>query len=566
MSNLKHLISLACFLVGSSLLFGQSLTITPSSGTYTPNSTQTFTIQITGAESCQGLWNISATSSSNYSGFVGETNSGTITIGTGGTGSTVLSFSTPPSGELVVDAMATKAGCLTLNSSATLTAVEIQSAGTCDDAFSENFDGVAVGTGFTGNNPNTNPVSVGQGTAGFADPEMFSGSSYFEVVSGNRMEGNDLNGEMYWESNDILISPCCSRTISVDIFGVNGEVDQDYVEVYYAINKVDISDEVLINRMTGTFSTTVSISSCNLPNITEVSNLKIIVRVFNDDNMDNHGFDNVIVTAGTQVEAPQVLNISCSGDMSSTTVTVDAVSECSPEFSFNGGVYSDINNTNVTTIPFAMYPISVRDASFPDCGITSGTIMIDAEGACDFVLPITLLDFYGRAEADAIGLYWTTSSELNNDYMAVERSLNGIDFEEIGKIAGNGTTFEPQQYTFIDNYPVPGTNYYRLRQVDYDGAEQYHPVIAVLFDKQLEFAVNISPNPARETLQIDWSLPGTPDGTLRIFDMQGQLMEQRTMAQGSGRYNLPIQDLPAGMYVLQMEQEGKVKTLRFVKD
>lgn len=568
MSNLKHLITLACFLVGANFVFGQTLSITPSSGTYTPNGTQVFTVTLSDAVSCQGSWDISGISSSNYTGFSDETQSGAIVIGSGGTGSINLTFITPPSGDFNIDVMATKAGCSSTTAMAILSAAVVNGGGTCDALFFEGFEApVVVGDGFSGNTPSpTPPVSVGQGTAGIVGSEMFTGSSYFEVVSGNRMEANSVGGEVFWESNDIPISSCCSRTISVDIYGENGEAE-DYVEVYYAINKTDITDEVLIGRMTGTFSTTLSISSCNLSNITEASDLKIIVRIFNNNNMDHHGFDNVQVTAGTPVEAPQILNVSCAPETpnTTTTITASASSECSAEYSIDGGMNWQSSGIFTGVASGTNPTISVRDAIFISCGTSGSIVTIDATGNCNFVLPVTLLDFYGRAEADAIGLYWSTSTELNNDFIVVERSLNGIDFVKIGQVEGKGTTTEQQNYTFIDNYPVSGTNYYRLRQVDYDGVEELHSIISVLFDRPLEFGVTISPNPARETLQVDWSLPKKQDGMLRVFDLQGQLMSQRAIAHGSGRYNLPIRDLPAGLYVIQMEQGGKTETLRFVK-
>lgn len=571
MSNLKHLIMLACFLVGGSFAFGQTLTITPSSGTYSPNGTQAFIFEISGASAgCFDDWTVNASSSSNYQGFSGQNIGDIISVPDAVSGTVEIIFNTPPSGTLTINATATPpavGGCtdgVLTATAVTLTAAEIPDVTSCDAAFTEGFQSVAIGAGLSGDMPPAS-ATVGQGTAYIGDANFKEGS-FFEVIDAfgdRRMEASNFqNGEVYWESDPITLSPCCSRDISVEIFGSGGQ-NPDYVRVYYKINT---GTENLIGEGSGNFGTsTVSTSTCEIiPAIMETSTLRIIIRIATNSADELYGFDNVLVSAGTPVEAPQVLNISCSGDATNSTVTIDAVAECTAEFSFNGGAFSDVNNAVLASN--MMYDFSVRDATFQECGIASGTVFIDASGDCDFVLPITLLDFYGRAEADAIALYWTTSTELNNDYMAVERSLNGIDFEEIGRVEGRGTTSEQQQYTFVDNYPIAGTNYYRLRQVDYDGTEEYHPVISVLFDKPLAFGMNISPNPVREILQVDWSLPETQDGILRVFDMQGQLMSQRAIAQGSGRYNLPTRDLPAGFYILQMEQGGQTQTLRFVKE
>lgn len=573
MSNLKHLITLACFLVGANFVFGQTLSITPSSGTYTPNSTQVFTFSLGSIPAdCYGEWTVEAITTSNYEGFTGETLSVSINVSNPGITTGDITFDTPPSGTLTINAIATPpaaaSSCATgtLNASpVNLTAAEVSLGMACDAVFSEDFQGVAIGTGLSGTNPSAS-VAVGQGTA-FRNGAGFrmDGSSLFTVqdnAGDRRMTVSNLqNGEVYWESTSMNLSPCCSRDISVEIFGTGGNMN-DYVQVYYTI---DEGGETLIGGNSGNFGTQlITMSSCDIsPAITTDSELKIIVRVANNGFPEVQGFDDVVVSEGTILSAPQVLNIDCSGDAISSTVAIEAVSDCTPQFSFNGGAYGNTNSISLASS--ATYNFSVRNGSLDDCGITSGTFTINEFGNCNFVLPVTLLDFYGRAEADAIGLYWSTSTELNNDFIVVERSLNGIDFVKIGQVEGKGTTTEQQNYTFIDNYPVSGTNYYRLRQVDYDGVEELHSIISVLFDRPLEFGVTISPNPARETLQVDWSLPKKQDGMLRVFDLQGQLMSQRAIAHGSGRYNLPIRDLPAGLYVIQMEQGGKTETLRFVK-
>ncbi|MCB0557000.1 MAG: hypothetical protein KDD02_25860, partial [Phaeodactylibacter sp.] len=96
-------------------------------------------------------------------------------------------------------------------------------------------------------------------------------------------------------------------------------------------------------------------------------------------------------------------------------------------------------------------------------GITSlSPFAVGSQG----VLPIHLLSFTGKAQASTIELQWATATEQNNDYMAVERSADGKVFDEIGRVPGHGTTLEPQSYTLTDRRPLPGINYYRLRQVD----------------------------------------------------------------------------------------------------
>ncbi|PHN03655.1 T9SS type A sorting domain-containing protein [Flavilitoribacter nigricans] len=570
MSNLKNLITLACFLMGANFAFGQTLTITDAapSGEFSPNSTEEVTITITGASIsdpvCTGTWDLDIVTTSNYEDFTGEILDLTLEVDGTGTGSIMVDLATPPTGNLTINVVASKTGCNAPNEVMTLD-VAAAAGQVCGTAFLEDFEGVPVNTGLTNNT--SSQATVGQGTA-FRNGASLGGNSYFRVQNQNsskQLVARNVGGtEVYWVSNDIIVEECCPRDISVDIFGEAGDATGtvDYVRVYY---QIDGGAEQLLGEGLGAFTSTVSANTQDLMGIGESNILNLVVRVRNDASNEYHGFDNVSVTQGTLVEAPQLLTITCNAEGGGSTAIVSAESSSMSTISyqFNGGTAGPNNEINVPI--GSTNTIVLSNTDFPNCGTTEGSFTINSDGTCDILLPIALLDFYGRAEADAIGLYWSTTTEIDNDYIAVERSLNGVDFEEIGRVEGNGTTTEKQNYTYVDNYPVSGTNYYRLRQVDYDGAAEYHPVISVLFDRPLEFRVKVSPNPARETLWVDWTLPEKQDGVLRVYDMQGQLMSQRAIAQGSGRYNLPIGDLPAGMYVLQMEQGGNLETLRFVK-
>ncbi len=104
----------------------------------------------------------------------------------------------------------------------------------------------------------------------------------------------------------------------------------------------------------------------------------------------------------------------------------------------------------------------------------------DGEGIVEneiIPLPVVFKSFSSELFQNNIVLQWITASEQNNDYFEVHRSVDGIQFEVIGKVEGNGTTNEPQEYGFVDEHPHFGINYYRLRQVDYNGDFMYSDLI-----------------------------------------------------------------------------------------
>jgi len=95
-------------------------------------------------------------------------------------------------------------------------------------------------------------------------------------------------------------------------------------------------------------------------------------------------------------------------------------------------------------------------------------------------LPITLLSFRGQSQTNGTNLLdWTTSSEINNDFFTIERSLNGINYEDIGEVYGAGNSNNLIHYNFIDNTPNSGINYYRIKQTDFNGDYSFSDVIAL---------------------------------------------------------------------------------------
>jgi len=99
--------------------------------------------------------------------------------------------------------------------------------------------------------------------------------------------------------------------------------------------------------------------------------------------------------------------------------------------------------------------------------------------SCNIVLPIQLIFFAGNITTEGVLLSWSTSNEINNDYFAIERSTDGVSFDNIGETDGQGTSSHLSEYEFVDKAPKDGSNYYRLKQVDYDGQFTYSKIIGV---------------------------------------------------------------------------------------
>jgi len=151
--------------------------------------------------------------------------------------------------------------------------------------------------------------------------------------------------------------------------------------------------------------------------------------------------------------------------------------------------------------------------------------------------------------------------------MEVERSRDGIQFEKIGaeKARGDGNSLELQTYNFIDAEPLPGANYYRLRQVDKDNKDEYHKIITVLFTDAKSDDIKVFPTIVREELNIALSKETETDGQLYIHNAAGQLVWRGTFERGMQQRTLPLQELPQGQYFITLQTSRVLQTARFVK-
>lgn len=189
------------------------------------------------------------------------------------------------------------------------------------------------------------------------------------------------------------------------------------------------------------------------------------------------------------------------------------------------------------------------------------------------ILPIELLSFEGVAYDNSIELLWTTASEINNDYFEIQRSTDAENFETIGTISGAGTSSTEIDYSFDDNDPETGINYYRLKQVDYDGSITYHETISVLFSPLSAANTNnfeIYPNPYHDG---DLTLGFTdiePNSTvqLRITDIQGHAIYNVSLivpeSQKMNLIPMAVDHLSVGMYIISIQTKNKLTTKQLI--
>ncbi len=173
-------------------------------------------------------------------------------------------------------------------------------------------------------------------------------------------------------------------------------------------------------------------------------------------------------------------------------------------------------------------------------------------------LPIELVEFSGRKRDEAtVELNWMTSLEINNDFFTIEKSRDGVNFLEIGKLNGQGESTSNSYYDFLDEDPFAGNNYYRLKQTDFDGKYTYSEIIVIEI-KNKKMNINVFPNPTFDFINIKKSSSEVGEAaTVKILNANGQIAYQQDL-EGGSLLQIPVQDWSCGWYVVQVEfQRGE---------
>ena len=185
-------------------------------------------------------------------------------------------------------------------------------------------------------------------------------------------------------------------------------------------------------------------------------------------------------------------------------------------------------------------------------------------------LPVTLVSFLIKSEDGAAAAEWATAAEKNNDYFLLERSSDGDNFEVVGRIAGSGTTTIPRKYIFTDPAPFPGTSYYRLKQVDYDGQSETFKTIP--FDNNQKIGdlkiVEVSPNPFTNELRLIADIPEAGVISVEILSMGGAKVWETQSDVQDGRQIMHLQPeiKTPGVYLLRIsDTAGKSTVMKVVK-
>lgn len=181
--------------------------------------------------------------------------------------------------------------------------------------------------------------------------------------------------------------------------------------------------------------------------------------------------------------------------------------------------------------------------------------------------PVEWLNFHAQAtDAGHVNLDWQTASELNNNYFEVEKSFDGAFFQSLDRLGGESQSSEVQSYTYVDTGHMRAEMFYRIKQVDINGAFSYSDMIQVNMTHVLNKNFKVSPVPFDDQFTIQATGTQESDNQVSIYDVTGRLIVTHYWEAGQQQMTIPTTQLKSGVYILKIvDSFGKVESTPLVK-
>ena len=215
-----------------------------------------------------------------------------------------------------------------------------------------------------------------------------------------------------------------------------------------------------------------------------------------------------------------------------------------------------VNNPgNGNPVPSIMNIARITSTSDADVKfVDDGTAIINPEAG---PMPVTLTRFTATLmQNNQVEIAWGTSMEINCRQFVVQRSYDGKIFSDQQTVAGNGTTNLAHSYSVNDNISsfTGSTVFYRLKQIDIDGKENFSRIIPVRLQNTTASAI-VSPNPFRDFININLQWDASEMVSAKIYSVQGRELLSKQILVNKGNNNIKINDLsnlPPGNYILEI--------------
>lgn len=183
-------------------------------------------------------------------------------------------------------------------------------------------------------------------------------------------------------------------------------------------------------------------------------------------------------------------------------------------------------------------------------------------GFLPFTLPVRFLSFGAIKKQRSVELTWSTAEENNNSHFDIQRSMDGRTWNNVGVVFGNINAGAVNYYQFDDKTIVTGTFYYRLKQVDKDGNFMYSTVKTVHAGEPASKAKVYGSG--KKTIFIEFNEQIKSDIVVRVFNSNGQAVQQMVIREAAYRYEIQLPMSSTGVYIVHLTDEKSSKEVKKV--
>ena len=183
-------------------------------------------------------------------------------------------------------------------------------------------------------------------------------------------------------------------------------------------------------------------------------------------------------------------------------------------------------------------------------------------------LPVQMTSFEAEKKGENVVLKWQTASEVNSDYFEIMHSVDGENFESVGKVHAAGNTHEWKDYSFIDEHPSEGIHYYQLMEYDADGKFEKFKTLAVNVNNAMNAITQLFPNPSSNHVTLYYNSSTGGAYKINITDLSGNTLYFAHIPSmiGENKFKMTLEPYAEGTYFINLsDPSGGVSSVKAIK-
>jgi len=232
----------------------------------------------------------------------------------------------------------------------------------------------------------------------------------------------------------------------------------------------------------------------------------------------------------------------------------------------------DFTTGTTNQVYYAPSSFTGNVANFTGINLSAGftnkiVFAILSNAASGTPLPVTWTSFTATPAGGNVNLNWSVAANQNAKIYEVDHSLDGVNFAAIGEVANDPAI---QSYSFTHTNAGAGMHYYRIKEVDLDGASIYSQIVSASLLNQGDFAVRALNNPVVGNVQAEIEINATKAGnaSIEIWNLAGERLASQIQAVNTGTTRIPLammNGLASTSYVVKVTIGSATQTVQIVK-